>query len=283
MDLHSSVEQLKNGRPADVTYPDDLREGVRDAIHSWKVFCTLPEIQKKKFVYFEENGKLDLSGYEIKKQPGVTLDLKENFHVTLKEIERLNQIKHEVQFPLATKFIDDAERLMQLAEPTIREFAMALGEAFALPNIASEVLAGKQSWIFRYIHYFGGRDIGSQIATPHADKSGFTLHLFESDEGLEYMDWEKDWYNMPVRRGETVIIPGMQLQLASKGKLKALCHRVVARERFAAEGRYSAVCFVPLIYTPAWNKDGEGRTQDFVPGFNYDLAYPKFKALFVAN
>ncbi|HEX4103997.1 MAG TPA: 2OG-Fe(II) oxygenase family protein, partial [Candidatus Paceibacterota bacterium] len=216
-----------------------------------------------------------------KEQKGLSLDLKENFHVTLRETKRLVTLSKNVAVPQATRFIDEADRLIDLAAPVIQEFARGLSKALSLPTFESEVMEGQQSWIFRYIHYFGGRSVGDQTATPHADKSGFTLHLFESGPGLEYLDLSKQWQPMPVSDGQTAIISGMQLQFASGNATKALCHRVVATDESADSGRYSIVCFVPLAKTKAYNKNGIGRLQEFSPGFNYDMPFGEFQKLFV--
>ncbi|HUC31416.1 MAG TPA: 2OG-Fe(II) oxygenase family protein [Candidatus Paceibacterota bacterium] len=281
MDTDPAIIELQSGKPADIVYRPDLRAGVIAAVESWKAFCALPKETKQRFTYTEDQGALDGSGYEIKEQKGSSLDLKENFHVTLRESERLTKLTQGVEVVQATRFIDDAEKLIKLATPIIQEFARGLGQALSLPTLEAEVMSGQQSWIFRYIHYFGGRSVGDQTATPHADKSGFTLHLFESGPGLEYLGFDKQWRPMPVSDGQTAIISGMQLQFASENKIKALCHRVVATNESAVSGRYSVVCFIPLVNTKAYNKNGAGRLQEFAPGFNYEMPLAEFQKLFV--
>ncbi len=137
-------------------------------------------------------------------------------------------------------------------------------------------------WFVRFLHYFGGRKEGDEIATPHVDKSGFTLHLYESDPGLQYLDFAKQWRDMPVSLGETAIIPGMRLQYRSQNRLKAIYHRVIATEKVAQQGRFSVVCFIHLKNTPEYNKQKAGRLQEFPPGFNYDMPFSEFSKLFIS-
>jgi hypothetical protein len=63
-------------------------------------------------------------------------------------------------------------------------------------------------WILRYLHYFSDQQEVADIAAPHADKGGFTLHLYESDEGLQHCCIQtKVWESMPVHKKQTVVIP----------------------------------------------------------------------------
>jgi isopenicillin N synthase-like dioxygenase len=112
------------------------------------------------------------------------------------------------------------------------------------------------------------------------DQSGFTLHLFESAPGLQCLTFKNKWIDMPVSSGETAIIPSMQLQFRSLGKLKALCHRVIATRETAQSGRFSAVCFVQLKNTPKYDKEMHGRLQEKIPGFNYKMSPDDFKKFF---
>lgn len=166
-------------------------------------------------------------------------------------------------------------------EPLIIEFATVIEKQYEIDGLVDEVQLSKPYWILRYLHYFGDQTEGSEIAAPHADKGGFTLHLFESDEGLQYYSIEeRAWKAMPVDESQTVIIPAVQLQLWSKGDLKALYHRVVATEKTAGEGRFSMVCFIPFQNTPMYNKKVYGSMQTHDIGFNYSLSHEEFASLF---
>lgn len=274
--MTASTGELRNLGLLNVDYPDNLRDAVENAVDSWKDFCLLPREEKQAFTFLEDNHG-DGAGYELKEEKGAKKDLKENFHVTLFQYPRLAEIANNRTFP----FLNDAKTLLDRMEPLILQFAANVEETYRVKGLVNEVFASKPYWILRYLHYFGDQQEGCEIAAPHADKGGFTLHLYESDEGLQhYCIRQRTWKPMPVGETQTVIIPAIQLQLLSKGELKALYHRVVATERTARIGRFSMVCFIPFQNTPMYNKKVYGSVQTHENGFNYDLPHDEFSMLF---
>ena len=273
------IKDLEHKGVVNIPYPADLRNGVEKAVASWKAFCNLPENLKMKFPYGSDIGMG--VGYEMKKTPGANLDLKEDFHFAAGFQNEIKNIARSLRNETVIDFVGQTETLVDLMEPLIIDFAGQLEETFGMVNLRDEVIESKPIWFIRFLHYFGGREKGDEIATPHADKSGFTLHLYESDPGLEYLDHQKRWRKMPVSRDETAIIPGMRMQYRSRNRLKATYHRVVATEKTAAQGRFSVVCFVHLKRTPEYNKKKAGRLQEFQPGFNYEMPFEEFSKLFV--
>lgn len=274
--MMTSTDDLKTRGLLNVDYPENLRTAVEHAVASWKEFCRLPREEKCAFAFLEDNHG-DGAGYELKEESGSKKDLKENFHVTLFQYPRLAEIASNRTFP----FLNDAKLLLDRMEPLIIAFAKTVEEEYGVEGLLEEVENSKPYWILRYLHYFGDQKEGCEIAAPHADKGGFTLHLYESDEGLEYycLD-ERTWKPMPVARKQTVIISAVQLQLMSKGTLKALYHRVVATEKTARTGRFSMVCFIPFQSTPMYNKKVYGSMQTHDIGFNYALSHNEFSTLF---
>jgi isopenicillin N synthase-like dioxygenase len=276
MTITTSINELRNLGLLNVDYPDDLRKAVERAVASWKTFCQLPRAEKCVFAFLEDNHG-DGAGYELKEERASKKDLKENFHVTLFQYARLSEIANNRTFP----FLSDAKILLDRMEPLILEFAKIIEAEYRIEGLLDEVRFSKPYWILRYLHYFGDQQEGCEIAAPHADKGGFTLHLFESDEGLQYYCIkQRSWKAMPVEEKQTVIIPAMQLQLWSKGDLKALYHRVIATEKTAKNGRFSMVCFIPFQNTPMYNKKAHGSMQTHDIGFNYDLSHEEFADLF---
>lgn len=262
-----------------IPYPAELRKSVEEAIKAWRVFCALPETSKARFPYNAGDGMG--VGYELKKKEGANLDVKEDFHFTLGSQAWIMDMARSIGNSETTNLVNAATDLVGLMQPLVLDFASAIEKEFTLDDLRREVEDSKAVWFVRFLHYFGGRKEGDEIATPHADKSGFTLHLYESDPGLQYLDFGEQWKEMPVSHDETAIIPGMRLQYRSQGKLKAIYHRVVATEKTAREGRFSAVCFVHLIRTPESNKKKAGRLQEFQPGFNYNMPFEEFSKFFV--
>lgn len=275
--MPTAINELRDLGLVNVDYPSSLRESVENAVASWKNFCQLPRDEKCAFNFLEDNHG-DGAGYELKEEKGSKKDLKENFHVTLFQYPRLAEIANNRTF----SFLNDAKTLLDHIEPLVLQFAQNVETEFGVVGLVEEVMLSKPYWILRYLHYFGDQQEGAEIASPHADKGGFTLHLYESDEGLEYYCIkERTWKPMPVYETQTVIIPAIQLQYMSQCKLKGLYHRVVATEKTARDGRFSMVCFIPFQNTPMYNKKGHGSVQIHDTGFNYSLTHEEFAKLFI--
>lgn len=275
--MNTPMGELKTMGYVTLTYPAELRVAVDKTVDMWKQFCALPIEVKKGFLY---SNNADGVGYELKEGIGIKADRKENFDVALSSAEWLMKNSEIIQNPIALEFVQNAVALVGVMKPTILEFARQAEAEFGLEGFAKEIEESEGGFFTRFIHYFGGRNSEEEIATAHNDQSGFTLHLYESAEGLQCLTYDGEWVNMPVSRGETVIIPAMQMQLRSKGELRALCHRVIATPHTAEKGRYSAVCFVQFKNTPRYDKDKCGRLQERELGFNYTMPLEEFAELF---
>ena len=275
--MKTNIKDLKTKGFVSLEYPQNLRKAVDETVEAWKKFCDLP-VEIKKGLPYSNNA--DGVGYELKDGTGNKGDRKENFDVTLGGKVWLEQNAEKIQNPIALDFIRKSTQLVGIMKPIILDFAKQSESDFNLKDFTNEVSQGEDAFFVRFIHYFGDRKSGEETASAHADQSGFTLHLFESDPGLQCLTYENEWIDMPVSSGETVIIPCMQMQLRSEGNLRALCHRVVATEETAKTGRYSAVCFVQLKKTPKYDKDRCGRLQEKEPGFNYSLSHEEFSTFF---
>lgn len=272
-----SITDLQTKGHVAVEYPPALRAAVDEAVAAWIQFCALSEAAKTALPY--SNGGAGV-GYELKDGVGNKADRKENFDVTIDGKQWLATNTDAINDPVAFDFIEHATGLVQHIKPLIFEFARQCEEEFGLKGFLAEVEASEPKFFVRFIHYFGNREVGDETATAHTDQSGFTLHLFESDRGLQCLPYDGEWEDMPVDAKKTVIIPAMQLQLRSGGKLKALCHRVIAYPETTEKGRYSAVCFVQLVHTPKYDKEKRGRLQEMSPGFNYNMPVEEFCEMF---
>jgi isopenicillin N synthase-like dioxygenase len=260
-----------------VEYPENLKIAVGAAMARWQEVCTLPEEVRICFPYNANKGMG--VGYELKKTPGSTLDLKEDFHYTRRAQAWLAEQARKIGNPDIIDFVASLAELDKIMAPFVQSFADELESAYGLPGFADEIQGGE--WFIRFLHYFDGAQLGEEIAKAHADKSGFTLHLFESAPGLQYLDRSFVWRDVEMGEGKTVIIPGMRGQRGSEGKLKATFHRVVATLDTAQTGRFSAVAFIhPDVRVPQYDKDGAGRLQEMKPGFNYEMLFEEFKRFF---
>ncbi|MEI6057593.1 MAG: 2OG-Fe(II) oxygenase family protein [bacterium] len=275
--MNTPIVDLKTKGFVRLNYPQSLRRAVVRAVDSWRRFYLLPEELKKGLPY---SNNADGVGYELKNGIGNKADRKENFDVALGGAEWLYQHSEGIYSAPILEFIENATALVALVKPLILDFARQVEITYGLKGFADEVNQSDNAYFIRFNHFFGERKVGEEMATAHNDQSGFTLHLFESAPGLQCFTYDKQWVDMPVSEGETVIIPSMQMQLQSKGELVALGHRVVATSETADDGRSSVVCFVQLKNTAKYDKDRWGRLQEMEPGWNYGLSQAKFQKFF---
>jgi isopenicillin N synthase-like dioxygenase len=276
--MKTNLEELGSRGLCSVEYSPMLKQAVEKAVRAWREFCSLPEEIRAKFPYNPRDGMG--VGYELKKTPGTTLDIKEDFHFTSQGQKWLMDQAEEVG-QVAVALVEGLAELNDYMSATVRSFALEVEKVYDLPGFAEEIMANSGGWFIRFLHYFGGAEPGDEIAKAHADKSGFTLHLHESDPGLQYLDRVYRWQDISMQPGETVILPGMRGQYRSKGKLKATFHRVVATPETAKLGRFSAVAFIhPDNRVPQYDKAGAGRLQEMKPGFNYEMPFEEFARLF---
>lgn len=261
-----------------------LREAVREAADAWKAFCKLPEEQKQLFDYSGDVTVGSGVGYELKRGDG-GMDLKEDFHARAKSRQLLMQEAKKVGTP-AILFVAAALNVSAHLRPAVAEFARLLEDELGLKGFERDTLKAQALWMIRFNHYLPSGDPTAIIASQHCDKGCFTPHLYESDAGLERLTMHPEpalrvWEPMPVNENETVIFPGLRLQLRSENQLRATCHRVVANERTAKKGRYSIVAFCDSLNVPYYDKARVGRTQNFGPGFNYDMPFDEYRKMFV--
>ncbi|MEO6536729.1 MAG: 2OG-Fe(II) oxygenase family protein [Candidatus Paceibacterota bacterium] len=274
-----SVEELRDKGKVYTTYPAELREAVARAMEAWQAFCVLPEDIKMQFPY-EVDKWVSGNGYELKKESGDTLDQKENFHLRLRARDELLTRASAIGNPEITEFVEAGLVLPELIAPLLADFAQSMEEEFGMTGFAEDVAYATPSLLLRFLHYFGDQEPGKEIASPHVDKGGFTLHLYESDKGVEQLTFDGNWTPVPVSHEQTVIFPALGLQYRLKSDVKAMCHKVVATEESAQNGRFSAVCFVDFRGNVPWNKEKFGRQQDLPPGFNYTMPWEEFKTRF---
>ncbi|MDB5245087.1 MAG: hypothetical protein JWN90_192 [Parcubacteria group bacterium] len=274
-----AVEELRDKGKVYTNYPAELREAVARAMNAWEAFCALPEEIKTQFPY-EVDQWVSGNGYELKKEKGNTLDQKENFHLRLRAQEELLARATSIGNPEITEFVEAGLALPELIAPLLADFAQSIEKEFGMTGFADDVAYATPSLLLRFLHYFGDQAPGDEIASPHVDKGGFTLHLYESDKGVEQLTLDGEWTPVPVSHEQTVIFPALGLQYRLKNEVKAMCHKVVATPQSAESGRYSAVCFVDFRGNVPWDKEKYGRQQNMPPGFNYTMPWDELKTHF---
>jgi isopenicillin N synthase-like dioxygenase len=252
-----------------------FRKEIEIVIKSWKNFVKSSINQKEKFE-FEEDQYGD-AGYEIKTASSNT-DYKENFHINLHQYPRLVQIR-DLNIPCfpTTEFIDNIPNIIRKLEPIIINYVTQIERDTNTVGLTQEVISSRPYWIIRYLHYFNQTERGHDmpLAKAHIDKHGFTIHLYESEPGLEILTPEEPRSWVPVE-GSHHIMNGAQMQLRTRNKKKAITHRVIRNRSCESRSRYAMVCFIPLIETRFYNKSKYGNMQSHEPGFNYDVTIDQF-------
>jgi isopenicillin N synthase-like dioxygenase len=267
------IQTLETSGFVAVNYPDFLRTCVMEAMESWKDFCELPlEIKHK----LSGGDRISDFGYMMRNDGGPKSDSKEQFHVVRSKVDELRERADEIPDRRAGAFIDAIDTLLEAASPLIQEFARSVEERYHVHGFEECVMQSKDEWTFRYLHYFGSET----LAHAHVDRGGFTMHLHESEEGGEYLDFVDRWRPWPVSSEQTIIFPSMGLQYLTRGRLKALCHRVVSTPRTIQDGRFAMVAFIDFHQTHRYD-ESHGRLQEKPPGFNYYPPFEEFAKLFV--
>jgi isopenicillin N synthase-like dioxygenase len=274
----NNIENFKRDGFVYFKYPKELRNAVEEAERLWVNFCGLPKKIKESVPY--SNGGAGV-GYELKNGIGKNADRKENFDITIPGEDWVEKNISAFKHKETVAFMRKVGELVTKIKPVVLDFAKSIEKEYGIKDFKDEVLKSEGAFFVRFIHYFGDRQTGEEIATSHVDQSGFTLHLFESQPGFQYLSYDKKWKGALVTKGETLIIPSMQMQLRSEGEIKAMCHRVVATEETKDKGRYSMVCFVQLKDTRQYNKSKFGRLQEMEPGFNYNMTREEFEKMFI--
>lgn len=262
----------------EIGYQSDLRQQVATTAAIWQEFCGLPLEEKRSLTPDTDSDSGYGSGYEIKDGSGNKGDRKENCDITLAMGKRLNPTH-----PTAQAFLRSAVELVYMIQPTVIQCARFYEEGFNVAGLVDELQNADHPFFIRFLHYFGGRKPGDELATPHVDKGGATPHLYESAPGFQWLDRDGVWQDISSSPESTIVLPGMQMQLRSEGRLTATCHRVIATEETAETGRFSVVCFVDLPKTPKYDKARWGRLQEFQAGFNYRMRPEEFSKLFHAR
>lgn len=275
--------------PWQVTYPEALNKKVTEAVESFEAFVALdPAIQD----VFATSDRFNGYGFERKtgdasEASGGSHDIKINFDTTLSGIESLDTAAQSIEGPAgatARDFIDAIRTLATHAQPAIVEVGELIERQSGVEGFKQRAETSAPDAFFRFLHYPAGVEADSVVGEPHPDNSGFTLHLYESTDGCEWLDRDDEtWHAMPVDEGSATAFASMQTQLVTGGEVDALWHRIVANETTVAFGRIAVVCFVALSDTPKYDRQSHGRLQEFPTGSTYSMAPEKFDELFVKN
>jgi isopenicillin N synthase-like dioxygenase len=276
-----SVSSMRTDAFAAMPYRPAVRDRVQDLKATWEAFLALPERNRARLRYCADNlvGGSG-SGYEPP-SPAKPDSRKHTFHAKLVHREWLLGGARAVGHPAAFALVETALAFLEDVQPHLREFADAFAREFGDPSFPTDLDAGFDECVVRLLWYPPGYTPGEDIAKQHVDKGGGTLHLFETEGGVERLAPDsREWVPFPVGDGQAVVFSGLRMQHRTRCATRALCHRVRATEVTAMRGRLSGVLFLNFARTPYYDKANLGSTQGHEAGWNYDLSFEDFHRSF---
>lgn len=215
-----------------------------------KEFFALPE-EKKMEVYIgnstNHRGYVPV-GEEV--FAGATPDLKEAYDLSIDLPEDYpaylqgNPLLGPNQWPDLTGFTEKVDAyyhaVFELGTRILRGFALALG----LPEDRFDRLVSDPPSQLRLIHYPHDPSVEDRPGIgAHTDYEAFTL-LRPTTPGLEVMNGDGEWIDVPFREDALVLNTGDLLEILTNGDFVATAHRV----RKVAEERYSFPLFFNFDY-----------------------------------
>lgn len=256
-----------------IQHPVSMQATVQHTATVWREFIeNTPQEVKNQLA---SNGLQNGVGYEQKLGDGTRQsgDMKQNFDVTRAGLPSLK--KHAI--PEYQSLLDASTSLLQQLEPLADDFSR-----YYLNPLTNDDFYELSATRFVRFLYYPPQPEGTVIGQAHTDHSAYTFHLYESTGGCHNISLEDGltWNDLPVTPDQMLAFGGMQLQLASKGTVKALCHEITANDHTAAVGRYAIVCFNLIPSLPTYDRALQGRLQNKPAGFNYVMPHGAFEKLF---
>ena len=253
-------QKLRKNLFVDIEYPQHVTELI-GAAQPWQNFWTLPRETKERFAFVDDQERGD-PGYRMRKRTEGRED-KEYFHIFDDTADLIKEYKLEnvvADLPIAQEFFDYTSRVQSRAH----EFAVEIGRTMGkeIPELGALVEAGKIKSVLRLLHYMNSGDI-DVIAAQHFDRSLYTLHLYESAPGLQFLNWNMEWTDAPIGTGKTVVFSGYRMEQLTGGKIQKTWHRVVKKGQHT--DRVSLVLFVWADEVPAY--DIHARSQELTPEY----------------
>ncbi len=253
-------QKLKEQLFVDIDYPKSIADLIGDA-EAWNNFCKLPRELKEKFSFLNQQKETDIGYFWRSKSEG--REDKEYFHIypNMREMIQADGLDDLVESnPVLKEFFDYTDRVYE----SVHNFALSIGSEMGkeIPGLARLVRDRKIRSVLRLLHYTNTDDT-EVIATQHFDRSLYTLHLYESAPGLQFLNYDMKWTDAPVSNGQTVVFSGYRIEKLSDEDLQKTWHRVV--KVGAQRDRISLVLFVWTDAVPGYSQDS--RSQDLAPSY----------------
>lgn len=187
-----------------------------------------PSRQEGYFPLYSENAKST-----------ATKDLKEFFHV-YSDARLPPNLEVETR-KIFGALLDLGTELLELLE---KELPKRVARLFSIPM--SDMLRGSEQNLLRVVHYppIDNPEIGAMRAAPHEDINLITLLLPGSRSGLQALDADGQWHDVPHDPGTITINTGDMLSMASDHYFPSTTHRVVNPRPEENVSRYSMPMFL---------------------------------------
>lgn len=278
------AEPLARLELLEFVYQSVIRQQVAGTVEGlWMPFTKDLPLEVKKQLRYQKDERLSGIGYEYKEGKNGT-DRKENIHLQLDKQRLLRDLAKQTGESLVINLVDAGLALIESVPLIISDYIEEIEARLQQPNFRKEVMQGLPFWLLRLLHYLEGCEPDQIMAQWHTDKGCFTPHLYESHPGLQYLSAAGKWVDISFAHDRSVVLPGIRMQHRSKCAVTAVCHRVIATEETARNGRYSAVCFVDSNYSHYFNKEKYGSQQDWQaerPGINYNMTFEELDRHFL--
>jgi isopenicillin N synthase-like dioxygenase len=209
------VNSFKTTGFAVVTDHGISKEMIRETQSAWRQFFQSGSEIKNLFIN-EKDLNMGYKGMYSEKAVGATkADLKEFFHWKYGE-----RIPYDVS-ALTQNMFGELSEISQVILNTI--------DFYEKTNYADACFESDNT-ILRTLYYpamnFGAHE-GAVRAAAHEDINFITLLVAASAPGLQALDKDGQWHDIPHEENAITVNIGDMLQLASKGKYKSTIHRVI--------------------------------------------------------
>lgn len=185
---------------------------IRETQQAWRSFFLSEQSYKDRFIN-QKDGNMGYKGFGSERAVGARkADLKEFYH--WKPVEKL---------PLELTAL--TTHMFGLLEDISGQILSTLEAGYR------ECCENSDNTILRTLYYPALKNInveaGAVRAAAHEDINFITLLVAASAPGLQVLDHEGGWHDVPHEENSIVVNIGDMLQLASKGLYRSTTHRVV--------------------------------------------------------
>lgn len=216
----SFKESLINTGFAVVTHHGIDQGLIKEVQHAWRQFFLRDLDYKNKFVD-KEDPNIGYMGFRKEKAVGAkTTDLKDFYHWKPGKI-----------IPLEVTYL--TQHLFNQLEDVSGTLLSVLDQDNESGIQYRRVCENSDNTILRTLYYPAldfTKEPDAVRAAAHEDINFITLLVAASAPGLQVLDKNGGWHNVPHEENSLIINIGDMLQLASKGKYKSTTHRVVNPE-----------------------------------------------------